>query len=990
MSDPLAVWRPFASVFLEEQVLEEERQIRYLDAMQALLQNYIVGWSWSEQGAQWVLDVLRDERRRRRVRERQLAHLLRQLRACDPPFFPGKGFRNHESHSAHIARYYYLTERGAYTTLRGCKTARPGAPPWQRVSTATEAGYEWWKYCRATHVQCQARNAHREHAPALIGWRAVYPTPPNLDATVSDINSRPFFFVVRETGSIYFEVRDAHADTRRSGATEVRVVRSLEEAVKTIAGRPPSAAYRIYHKMAAPDPSTKDLPASMTLNAQGRELKQQALDNVRTDTPHSEELEGWLDTVRRASGVSRSEDESEHWLKALKARVVARKQRECSVSRWFSADSASEGVAECDTEKENVPPPRVSAADREKRRAQLVAHVVARKQRVDRLLQLRNAPKRGPRYPPTRVPMGQPSTRQDSAAREMKRDCAARKQPAQRAEAGPQIPPARVPVGEPLTRQDSPERETKREQRRRAEARIQQARASLFVTFAATRGTHEARRLMKMAVALLDGALQPYRRRERVRPAKTRFVVVHHEEATCKRDGVVFEVLPEPQRKLARKSRDKDELGQLLKGADDVGELTQGPLPIALFGEMKARKFESNDVGMLEEGEGDRLTCLHLPIRVQELDISDGPRRDKLNEVSSGGLYMSEEGATVEMAKGDFGDTSLDVEKFIDGVVDGGVKCEYTQRGTAPPHQSFAVNGDGDELMVVLMAQKTENADLKNGLGDVARKLRTSRHLGDVVLAAKMENFEEHVGGNIWRHDDDAERGPGHAQEIPWTIQLMSHVVTCRKFGCGAAEQSPPWTESANIIMLLSSFPPLNYPRENAKPPRPRRYGLRTSHQPPRGSDGFRPCKIPFVPSKDFSNHKYHSWSTRGTYFIFECYENYGFPEIRLYTDETMAVEALHKKYHDLGYRASAVIKENIDSVNEWLHQHCRTKCPYHGPWQPVPGDDFEDGLTDADIYGKHVNTATMTQALIDASNTPNEADNEADELDFLSAPNKS
>ncbi|KAJ7475601.1 hypothetical protein B0H11DRAFT_2235305 [Mycena galericulata] len=191
--------------------------------------------------------------------------------------------------------------------------------------------------------------------------------------------------------------------------------------------------------------------------------------------------------------------------------------------------------------------------------------------------------------------------------------------------------------------------------------------------------------------------------------------------------------------------------------------------------------------------------------------------------------------------------------------------------------------------------------------------------------------------------------------------------------------------------MLLSSFPPLIYPRENAKPPRPRRYGPRTSHQPPHGSDGFRSCKIPFVPSKDFSNHKYHSWSTRGTYFIFECYEDYGFPEIRLYTDETMAVEALHKKYVDLGYRASAVIKENIDSVNEWLHQHCRTKCPYHGPWQPVPGEDFEDGLTDADIYGKHVNTAaTMTQVLIDASNTPNEADNEADELDFLSAPNES
>ncbi|KAJ7475603.1 hypothetical protein B0H11DRAFT_1917762 [Mycena galericulata] len=486
MSDPLAVWRPFACVFLsvEEQVLEEERQRLYLDAMQALLQNYIVGWSWSEQGAQWVLDVLRDERRRRRVCERQLAHLLRQLRV--PPQFAGapaaphpgliwcksdfpiKGFRNHESHSAHIARYYYLTERGAYTTLRGCKTARHGTPPWQRVSTATEAGYEWWKYCRATHVQCQAHNAPREPVPALIGWRAVYPTPPNLDATVLDINSRPFFFIVRGTGSIYFEVRDAHADTCRSGATE-----DTRYFVPDLSLSTPS-------KMAAPDPSTKDLPASMSLDAQGRELKQQALDNVRTNAPHSEELEGWLQTVRRASGVSRSEAESEHWLKALKARVVARKQQ---------------GVAE------NMPP-QVSTADREKRRAQLVARVVARKQRVDRLLQLRNAPKRGPRYPPTRVPMGEPSTRPDSAERERKRDRAARKQRVDRLlqlrhvpKRGPRFPPARVPTGEPLRRQDSPERETKQEQRRRAEARIQRARASLFVTFAATRGTHEARRL---------------------------------------------------------------------------------------------------------------------------------------------------------------------------------------------------------------------------------------------------------------------------------------------------------------------------------------------------------------------------------------------------------------------------------------------------------------------------------------------------------------
>ncbi|KAJ7505054.1 hypothetical protein B0H11DRAFT_1905129 [Mycena galericulata] len=194
----------------------------------------------------------------------------------------------------------------------------------------------------------------------------------------------------------------------------------------------------------------------------------------------------------------------------------------------------------------------------------------------------------------------------------------------------------------------------------------------------------------------------------------------------------------------------------------------------------------------------------------------------------------------------------------------------------------------------------------------------------------------------------------------------------------------------SDVLSSAAVAPQLgNYPRENAKPPRPKRYGPRTTYQPPRGRDGFRPLKT----SPTIS-------STRGPLaapIIFECYENYGIPEIRLYTDETTAVEALHKKYADLGYRASAVINENIDSVNEWLHQHCRTECLYHGPWQPVPGDNFKDDLTDADIYGKHVNTAaTMTQALIDASNTPgmkpmnDEADDEADELDFLSAPNES
>ncbi|KAJ7099165.1 hypothetical protein C8R44DRAFT_888618 [Mycena epipterygia] len=59
-------------------------------------------------------------------------------------------------------------------------------------------------------------------------------------ASSSSLSSPPptssarFLFVVRETGSIYFEAKDADEESRRSGAREVRVVRTFEEAVKTL------------------------------------------------------------------------------------------------------------------------------------------------------------------------------------------------------------------------------------------------------------------------------------------------------------------------------------------------------------------------------------------------------------------------------------------------------------------------------------------------------------------------------------------------------------------------------------------------------------------------------------------------------------------------------------------------------------------------------------------------------------------------------------
>ncbi|KAJ7441781.1 hypothetical protein B0H11DRAFT_2251841 [Mycena galericulata] len=193
--------------------------------------------------------------------------------------------------------------------------------------------------------------------------------------------------------------------------------------------------------------------------------------------------------------------------------------------------------------------------------------------------------------------------------------------------------------------------------------------------------------------------------------------------------------------------------------------------------------------------------------------------------------------------------------------------------------------------------------------------------------------------------------------------------------GCGAI------TVFCQTIMLLSGPPPHYNP-----PPRRKRYGSRTAYQPPRREDGFQPCRIPFLPSDNFYNHDHHSWSIPGTYFIFACYDNYGFPELRLYTEETAAVEGIHKKYTDLGYRATAIIKENIYAVDEWLNTHCRTACPYHGPWRPGPNDELEDGLTDIDIHGKPANTRTPG-----TSSTPSTKPmrDEADELDFLNTPSE-
>ncbi|KAJ6467630.1 hypothetical protein C8R47DRAFT_1223539 [Mycena vitilis] len=79
--------------------------------------------------------------------------------ACPLPFFPGRGFKNHDFHSAHSARYYYLGRNGAYTSrAEYMAAAARGAAP-VRVSAVQLAAQTWWVTCRDTHDECQRRNA---------------------------------------------------------------------------------------------------------------------------------------------------------------------------------------------------------------------------------------------------------------------------------------------------------------------------------------------------------------------------------------------------------------------------------------------------------------------------------------------------------------------------------------------------------------------------------------------------------------------------------------------------------------------------------------------------------------------------------------------------------------------------------------------------------------------------------------------------------------
>ncbi|KAJ7731409.1 hypothetical protein B0H16DRAFT_1469186 [Mycena metata] len=242
--------------------------------------------NWREWGQ--TLDIAQNYFNRARVLRLMLSYDIANRRhhariasdagarmSCVLPFHPAKGFKNHVYHSAHPTRYYYLISAGVYTTLPECSANRTDDIPIVRVSTFEQAGQEWAKMCNATHPQCQDLRTRADAAPLTpaipeaprvpaLPPRSVHAVRARLGPSSSSTRSRssatetsssssaasstniigagelaPFIFVIPKTATIYFDAQRAHRASRRCGATEVRVVRSFEEA---------TAALR-YHQM---------------------------------------------------------------------------------------------------------------------------------------------------------------------------------------------------------------------------------------------------------------------------------------------------------------------------------------------------------------------------------------------------------------------------------------------------------------------------------------------------------------------------------------------------------------------------------------------------------------------------------------------------------------------------------------------------------------------------------------------------------------------
>ncbi|KAJ7834674.1 hypothetical protein B0H13DRAFT_1913977 [Mycena leptocephala] len=244
--------------------------------------------------------------------------------------------------NAHGALYYYVTPHGAYSTREDCLAAQADKTPPVRVTTAELAGQEWWRTCRTFHPKCQERNvagrtALQEKLPRthrqMVGFTAVY--MPDASRACSTSNaiphcSAPFLFVICKTASIYFDMRHAHAESRRAGAKEVHVVRSFEEAVDAIVSDAELVvnAFKEMTICDIPYPSSMEsaepTPPAMT-DAQDREFKRQALDDIRRDVPHSEPVVGWLNQyMNPPERPSRSAEEIAEGREKQKLRIIAR------------------------------------------------------------------------------------------------------------------------------------------------------------------------------------------------------------------------------------------------------------------------------------------------------------------------------------------------------------------------------------------------------------------------------------------------------------------------------------------------------------------------------------------------------------------------------------------------------------------------------------------------------------------------------------------
>ncbi|KAJ7912791.1 hypothetical protein B0H13DRAFT_1874502 [Mycena leptocephala] len=152
-------------------------------------------------------------------------------------------FKNHEFHSAHGARYYYVTPHGAYSTRcrEDCLGARRNTTPQyvsRRRSSWVKSGGDVSQLAPEVPGVQPGTPGEIPAEPQAGGglYRRLHADasgPADLPSDGIPRSSAPFLFVICKTASIYFDL-DMLTESRCAGANEVYVVRSFEEAVDAI------------------------------------------------------------------------------------------------------------------------------------------------------------------------------------------------------------------------------------------------------------------------------------------------------------------------------------------------------------------------------------------------------------------------------------------------------------------------------------------------------------------------------------------------------------------------------------------------------------------------------------------------------------------------------------------------------------------------------------------------------------------------------------